>query len=129
MEDSLDAAGGGPQNSVSPGNPDIPGSDPPLITLVTLPLADLYRFSRLCEIFTAPRRAGLLHVLAQRPSTPTELNTLGLGLSFSGVSQHLGKAKSAGWIEEQRNAQSTTYRINPDIVKEFRALIDIVLPP
>lgn len=94
-----------------------------------LPLAEIDRFAELCEIFVAAKRAALIHVLAQRPSTPSQLNRLGLPLSFSGVSQHLGKAKSAGWLVEERNAQSVTYRINPETVEEFRELIDIVLPP
>ena len=119
------------RQDTSPGSPPSradPPIDLPISSLLPLPLSSIHRFAELCEIFTASRRAGLLHVLAQRPSTPSELNSLGLGLSFSGVSQHLGKAKSAGWIQEERNAQSVTYSINPERVEEFRELIDIVLP-
>jgi DNA-binding transcriptional ArsR family regulator len=97
--------------------------------LLPLPFSRIDRFSELCEIFTASRRTGLIHVISRRPSTPSELNTVGLGLSFSGVSQHLSKAKSGGWILEERNGQSITYRINPLMVEEFRSLIDTVLPP
>lgn len=100
----------------------------PITDVLPLPHEQIARFSRLCELFTTPRRTEIFHVLSLRPSTPSELNTLGLKLSFSGISQHLGTLKEADLVLPERNAQSITYRINPEIVREFRDLVDELLP-
>lgn len=118
----------------APGSEDVQTGSPTVSTfpsisqVLPLPYEQIARFSELCELFTAARRSEIIHVLSLRPSTPSEINSLGLKLSFSGISQHLSKLQGAGLIQAERNAQSITYRICPEVLREFRDLIEVVLP-
>jgi DNA-binding transcriptional ArsR family regulator len=69
-----------------------------------------------------PRRLEILHQLCAGPVEVATLVTR-LGISQSGVSQHLGVMRAAGIIERDRNAPGVRYRLaDPDYMEACRLM-------
>lgn len=71
----------------------------------------LEKASHLSSVVASVSCLRLLHLLGQEPRLPVAGLAARLGLSLSGMSQHLAKLRLYGLVESRREAQSQYYRL------------------
>lgn len=87
----------------------------------------MIELSQFLTALSEPTRLNALRLLADGNEHCVCELMQRLGATQSRMSRHMGVLKSAGIVTDRRDAQWVRYRRNPDLSKEFDAIVNAVL--
>ena len=89
-------------------------------------VASAKEIARICRTLAVPARVGIVQLLKQRPLCVGALARL-LQLTPGAVSQHLRLLRDAGLVEPERRGYFIHYRLNGEVLAQWREALSAFL--
>jgi ArsR family transcriptional regulator len=93
---------------------------------LNLPGSPNEQLATLADALGHPARVAIVRLLKERESCICGEIVEVLPLAQSTVSQHLKVLKEAGWIQGEVDGPRVCYCLNPETLKTFRKLLDVL---